>query len=183
MPTVEFSPQCLYYTALTMHCMKGYGMPSDNSAASTVATPTLVTQSSYGVYCRINIYKGTRPTTRPSDASIYNVDKLIQFEAGDKDAGNNDFSTASGSSVTLSGTTVTAQIISVFKAATASGTATWFALVSSNSTFTSVYHWTTGTVGVVGSGADLIISNTNIVSGEQYKIANLTLALSSVFNY
>lgn len=53
-------------------------------------------------------------------------------------------------------------------AATASGTATWFMLgAQKNSSYYGVLQ--TGTLDVIGSGADLEIGNTSIVSGTVYK--------------
>jgi hypothetical protein len=57
-------------------------------------------------------------------------------------------------------------------AAGASGLATWFWLWSMASTAyaATVNQSTIGTVGMPGSGADLIIPDTNIVAGLQYRV-------------
>lgn len=65
--------------------------------------------------------------------------------------------------------------------AVASGTATWFwGIVYSGSTIFQQYF---GTVGALGSGADLEISSTSIVSGNPYRINNLRWQMPSTFTY
>lgn len=67
--------------------------------------------------------------------------------------------------------------------AEASGTATWFWLLVTGSTEdpTHVMQQMIGTVGSLGSGADLEIPNISIVSGEPYRILNLRLQFPSIW--
>lgn len=71
-----------------------------------------------------------------------------------------------------------AQLSTVLVAAVATGTTTWFWLLtalSSNSgalNGTAVHHMT-GTVGVVGSGADMTLISTSISSGQFIRLLNL----------
>lgn len=71
--------------------------------------------------------------------------------------------------------------------ASASGTATWFwapqGSVAGNYYDTTQYNRFWGTVGLQGSGADLEISDTNIVSGKVYKIINLRLGIPQSYTY
>tara|TARA_R110002074_G_scaffold301280_1_gene472668 strand:+ start:830 stop:1264 length:435 start_codon:yes stop_codon:yes gene_type:complete len=59
--------------------------------------------------------------------------------------------------------------------ANASGTASWFSL----STAFDINPYAYGTVGTDGSGADLMIGNTAIVSGETYFVNGLRLKFSN----
>jgi hypothetical protein len=66
--------------------------------------------------------------------------------------------------------------------AVASGTATWFwglaFLTNAN-----IYQQFIGTIGTLGSGSDLEISNTSIVGGNQYRINNLRWQLPTSYTY
>ena len=82
-------------------------------------------------------------------------------------------------------------ISTLYRAATASGTATWLwwvvvpLLASGSATNDAggLYHQIIGTVGLPLSGADLEIPTTNIVSGEQYRIMNLRIQFPTTWNY
>lgn len=71
--------------------------------------------------------------------------------------------------------------------ASASGTATWFwgfqncPLTNGDTTPQPNRFW--GTVGLQGSGADLEISDVNIVSGNVYKIINLRIGIPQSYTY
>jgi hypothetical protein len=68
--------------------------------------------------------------------------------------------------------------------AVASGTATWFwglAFIANASA--GIYQQFIGTIGTLGSGSDLEISNTSIVSGNQYRINNLRWQLPTSYTY
>ena len=69
--------------------------------------------------------------------------------------------------------------------ATASGAATWFWLVScplvSASSAATIQQQIIGTVGLSGSGADLTLTDTNIVSGNTYRITSLVVQLSNTY--
>ena len=179
MPTVEFSadifPSVMGYT----YGLAGTGSLFNGQTGPVLYTPLLKNSPADQVNMFIAIYKGTKPTTRPSSATVYDSDRLMYF------VGGTDFSTSLGpSSLSFSGTTHTCQIITQFvNAQDQSGTATWFALLCRDSSSFGTKHWVTGTVGTSGSGADLIMSNTTITVGQPYKIANLTLTQSSIFTY
>lgn len=79
--------------------------------------------------------------------------------------------------------TVNPAIIStIYKPATASGTATWFCW-RTGSPNNGIIHSIYGTVGLDGSGADLIMPDTNIVIDEVYRIMNLQLRFPSSWTY
>ena len=175
MPTIEFSS-----VAMSKQMEIMYSVPnlSTTSMPGTTAFRTPLCWESL-VQTRIFALRGTRPTTRPTDLSTISPDILVIW------SGTTHWNGDTGP-VTMSmvGTTHTIQITSTLTTAQLSGTATWFALVNHNTSAPNlVYGWVTGSVGLPGSGADLIIANTNIVSGQSYKIANLTLTQTSVFTY
>jgi hypothetical protein len=74
-----------------------------------------------------------------------------------------------------------------FVAASSSGTASWFYLKTHPYSGTAISatqnHGIIGTVGVIGSGADLEIAATNIVSGNQYRIVNFKMAFPYYLDY
>ena len=79
---------------------------------------------------------------------------------------------------------------SPYMSATASGAATWFAMYSiavgygTASSETARPYWLfVGTVGPAGSGADLILTDNTIVSGNQYKVGAITLSLPNEVNF
>ena len=70
-----------------------------------------------------------------------------------------------------------------FVSASASGTATWFWSQSRNNSANTINHQFIGTVGLIGSGADLEMSDTNIVSGNPYKVNNLKIQFPLSWTY
>lgn len=135
---------------------------------------------------QICIMKGTVPTDFTSliNPNSRLSDILIRY-------------TVSYSGVPTMGDFVTSQfnvnpcnISTQYRAATASGTATWvwWFVVPTSGGGTAVdtlglYHQIIGTVGLPLSGADLEIPTTNIVSGEQYRIMNLRVQFPTTWNY
>jgi hypothetical protein len=89
------------------------------------------------------------------------------------------------------GAEATATFTSNFAAAIASGTASWFRMWTSQQTTPTGSEGMTankrgqliGTIGTGGSGADLILPATNIVSGKSYKIDGLKLQLATDYTY
>jgi hypothetical protein len=132
----------------------------------------------------IRIYSGTRQSAWMGNTISVDSNRLVQWIYEDYT------STTGPVTYTVTGTsplTTTTQIITGLRAATASGTASWFLLGcvtgSAGAPGTTLFQQITGTVGVPGSGADLIMDTTTIVSGELYKVADLRLTFSSVFTY
>lgn len=86
----------------------------------------------------------------------------------------------------LSDVTQPITINTAYKAAQLTGTAQSFIIVSgfwaTAPSFTPV-NFITGTVGVTGSGADLEISDVNIVSGTDYRIVDLKLKFPQYWDY
>ena len=121
----------------------------------------------------IYIMKGTVPTDFSTLTSLSgrSSDILMYFNAmtdfGAPSFTNNKFS-----------------LSTPLKAATASGTATWFwsACAGSGSTSaTTITQQFFGTVGLAGSGADLTIDDTAIISGNNYRISSLVIEIPSTY--
>lgn len=121
----------------------------------------------------INIYKGTVPVdfSTLTSATSRSADILISI------------ATASTTNfyLTYQITSNPAVINSAYVLASSSGTATWFRWYTALSS--NVIHQIIGTVGATGSGADLEIPNTSIVSGQPYRIQNLRLQFPSSWTY
>lgn len=111
----------------------------------------------------------------PSDLSSLSTitarssDQLITFGSA---------STTDGTFVsTCNVSTNPAVINSLYRAATATGTATWFRWLVYNASYSTIYHQAIGTVGLSGSGADLELPSTNIVNGQLYRILNFRIQI------
>lgn len=92
-----------------------------------------------------------------------------------------------GSEVTTFTPGATTTCTTTYKAAIATGTASWFAYVWYNATPPatggSLQQRIIGTVGTIGSGEDLEMVTTSIVSGSQYRVYNLRITLPSTYTY
>lgn len=171
MAIMEFS-QNLMNGAVSAMFGPGFSQAETVAAAMTFFPYALL--SSYpNTVCGIHIMKGTPPTdfTGLTSFSVRSADRLVSFLATDTFAGsgysNNKFT-----------------LITTNKAAVASGTATWFWAVGTASMGTStstIWQQFIGNVGVTGSGADLEISSTDIVTGDIYRATALTIILPSTF--
>lgn len=185
MPVVEISAGA--WTNFANRITNFTGVSPVSGAAISTAYKGLPILTSNGVSATsvIRIYSGARQSTWMTTTTGADAGLLVQFVS------TIDYSSVVGPvTSTVTGTsplTTTTQIITGLKAATATGTASWFLLGSVNNPSsipgTTLYQQITGTVGVPGSGADLIMDTTTVVSGELYKVADLTLTFSSVFTY
>lgn len=75
-----------------------------------------------------------------------------------------------------------------YTAASASGKATWFCLVTQPATNVvtagaAAYHAIIGTIGKNGSGSDVEIANDDVVAGKLYRLTGLKLSLPTSFEY
>jgi hypothetical protein len=123
------------------------------------------------------IYKGT-PETFPSftDRASRASDVLITFSLPGNDEAyqnlgysNNTLNLILGRNATLT-------------AATASGTATWFLLCRAGTTSLTDKGAMIGNVGALGSGADLVIANTDIQSGVEYNCSGINLRIPQIWD-
>lgn len=135
--------------------------------------------ASYQTTGTINVYQGTVPSDL-STLTAYNsrsADVLVIFNC-----------TSPGLYTSTINVSVNPAFISTaYTNATATGTATWFRWYTYNSSQDSpqfqIMHQIIGTVGATGSGADLEISSTSIVSGRAYRIQTLRIQFPSSFTY
>jgi hypothetical protein len=92
-----------------------------------------------------------------------------------------------GGNVTTFSRASTTTVTTAYKAAIATGTATWFSWCWYNatppSTGGSLQNRIIGTVGATGSGADLEMPTTSIVSGQQFRVYNLRITIPSSYTY
>lgn len=178
MATVEFSPAMATNTYGNAFAYQG-GSPGggpgqfgpNNSYYGSALLKSGGSSSSV-----INICKGTRPTTFQTSYSAFSPDILMQFTA------NNDYNSVQGPvTAGITGTTFWTNVTSRLVTATQTGVATYFALLTSDGT--TVWQQVTGTVGAIGSGADLEISSTSITSGSQYRISQLRFEMPLILTY
>ena len=129
----------------------------------------------YGSPGAIKIMKGVVPAgfSELTDINSRNADLLISFTTP----------TFSGLAITNCNPN---QLSFYPQIASASGAATWFWMstgIHSGSCNTTQYNRLWGTVGLQSSGADLEISDTNIVAGNVYKVLNLRIGLPQSYTY
>lgn len=139
----------------------------------------------------VNIMKGTPPVNIEDmqKYSDYADDILISYDM--TNAGAAFVPTQPLQNVTITEAanyTDTIKIGTVYKAAIASGEATWVWICNREATGATIYtdrlyHNVIGTVGNMSSGADLVIPNVNIVSGKLYRIVDLKMQLPLTFTY
>ena len=177
MATVEFSPvmastaygNAFAYAGGSPGGGPGFGGPQNNYFGAGLL-------KSGGAANVINICKGTRPTTFQTSYSAFSPDILMQFTA------LNDYNVSEGPvTAGITGTTFWTNVTSRLVTATQTGVATYFALLTSDGT--TVWQQVTGTVGAIGSGADLEISSTSITSGSQYRISQLRFVMPLILTY
>lgn len=81
---------------------------------------------------------------------------------------------------------LTPSVITEYQTATGSGTATWFMFMTraySDTGTTAPIHRVVGSIGLEGSGADLIMNNTTITAGDSVRVSNLQLSLAGPWTY
>jgi len=122
----------------------------------------------------LKIYKGVMPDREVMWASKleYDADLLLHWER-------------SGTPVnrTFPNDTTVEFTVTVPRVATQSGAATWFAFLIAGNTTNTVKWFGLGTIGAPGSGADLTIPSTSIISGSAYTFSGLRLVFPSVYEY
>jgi hypothetical protein len=113
--------------------------------------------------------KGTIPinfTTLTNGVTSRASDILVDFNTN-----------GSGSSTMFNGCTNANGLFTLntgLLTASASGTAEWFWWISySTSAPTTIFNQVFGTVGTIGSGADIEIPNVNIIAGNPYRISGV----------
>lgn len=153
-----------------------YGMASGNgllSHAEIYSSLHVMTQT------QLFIMKGVKPIdftglTKYEDRS---ADVLAQFSVNQ----SHFVMTKSGNVATISTT---------YNNASSSGLATWFWLITRQWNYYTGYyantlliHQTMGTIGLPGTSSDLELQDTNIVSGQPYRILNLGLRFPTSWTF
>jgi hypothetical protein len=169
---MEFSSALMDTTIYYLFDPNGTYTVSGSNAASPFfcGIPNAATSTCTG----INIMQGTPPTdfTALTSFSVRASDRLMFFDALTSGVFVGSYNNSRWN------------LNTPLVAATATGTATWFwGLITPNGgTNSSVINQQfIGTVGLEGSGADLTISSTSIVSGSTYRISSLIVSLPSTY--
>ena len=162
----------------------GYNFNSSTTAIAAYAGLLCTGQGSSNTSTgQLRLMSGTMPGS-PNIANVNAVSSqvLCTFNAGG--------GIATGDFVTSQVTVNPAILSTQYVAATGSGTATWFWIATipnqSNGNYnpaSTPLHQIIGTVGLSGSGADLIMANTTVAAGSTYRIINLQLQLPTTWNF
>jgi hypothetical protein len=163
MATVRISQSATHYTI-----EDGLSWSKHIVGGNFPVGPAVLSGSSTSGAATLLIYKGT-PETFPSftDRATRASDVLITFTLGANTASFTQLGTVGQFSRWIIGKQLTQT------SAAASGLASWFLLCRSGTTSLTDKGALLGTVGLVGSGADLEVASTNIVSGQYYTSAGL----------
>lgn len=161
MATIKFKNELLSSNTWSVLC-RSTGPLTTSSTFSTFTVGTTVTTASANSAV-MTLYQGTRPAdfTGLTNVSTYESDALITFDCSEAIA---DLSTTTNIEFQIGRSLTNATT------ATASGIATWFILRRNDGTGDLVNLGAImGDVGVTGSGADLVMDSTTIVSGNPYR--------------
>ena len=171
MPRIEFSQGIVSNTSAALTRI-GVG--------SSMAEASLFSAGGSANYPlgRICIMKGTMPTDT-SSLTTYparSADILVTFDGAN---GGVQAGVTSLNNVTT--------VALPYTNATASGQATWFWwLVKGGTTVSSgdaIYHSIIGSIGTLGSGADLEVNDVNVVQGSPYRITNLRITWPTTLDW
>lgn len=166
MPTVEFSPTQL--DNMIRNSGSGHGIWGNTTTSNTPNGSHFG-----GANTRLALFSGTIPD-QPRLMTPANFSSTLIFWNPNTE------------NTTLT-TTNPLVLTTTYKQAIATGTATWFSLafytVTPPATNGVIYNRIIGTVGTIGSGADLEINDVNIVTGRFYRVFNFRLGLPSSYTY
>lgn len=168
MPTVEFSPDQVNYIIKTAYGGLSSGIWGTNG------TFNFPYNSKFGSNtARLILFPGTIPA-QPRLMTVAMIASTLVWWSPYSD---------NTSATYTNPFTVT----TTYKAAIATGVATWFAYCTYDyappSTSGTLVQRIIGTVGTIGSGADLEMNTTSIVTGSQYRVYNFRIALPSTYTY
>lgn len=126
----------------------------------------------YTPEAKILLMKGTVPAsvTELTTTSSRSTDILATFNA------------TSGHFSPSIQTANPATINTLYVSATAAGTVTWFKWLVADQ-YGTIYHQIVGTVGALGSGADLEMVSTTLAVGDQTRISNFRIAFPTSWTY
>lgn len=193
MPTFDFS-----YKAMDpiMNSFTTAVQPANLSSSTTANSPTVglfpfATTTSSSMFGRLALFKGAVPTDLsalyPTTTGVISTNMLLLFNHLKEGSGSvspfakftsNPNSTDAYDKLVKNFLTIEFPYV----AASASGSATWFAIYVSNAA-NQTFHTITGSVGAIGSGADLEIPYTNIIQGAQYRLAPFSIQFPTKIAY
>jgi len=132
----------------------------------------------------IILYSGTPVSaTNYVNDGTYSAQQLAEWTCGDFDDTND---VRLDSNVRLNANTddpatffVREDSLTLTKTAVGTGTATWFAVVSTGKTQGSRRAMITGTVSVIDGGGDMILSTTNVVTGNPVSLVDFEFSVSN----
>lgn len=165
-----------------------FGQNAAPALAQPYARPLIDTPDANRSITQLMIMKGAVPADFSTlvDFTSRSADALITFST--KANGQNNFDIIPNDGTTAYPYGLDTMISTNYVAATAAGVATWFWMVSRQSTSSSVftnvlYHQVFGTVGLPGSGADLEIASLETKVGKLYKVSGLRLSIPTTYTY
>lgn len=141
---------------------------------------------------QVYIMSGTRPDVNTiTDYAVLQSDVLLIYSTLMGGAGtpaayaSNMFTLSSPAASTVAPPGNVLSFTSSHVAAIKTGVATWFMIASRNPgvTDSTLVNVVTGSVGIPGSGADLIIPSTSVVEANLYKLVNFSVTLPSTITY
>lgn len=188
MPTIEMSPGMASGISERMLTLGDIAAVYSNIAGSGLLVAGSVGMGTNGMCSYLYLMKGAVPTDFPATVGDRFADVLCAF-AVNADSG------ANGGHFSITNQSVNPCIITTrYVAATQTGEATWFWLLSVRADDSGVAYapprlnvapaqQIIGTVGETGSGADLIIGDTNLTQGKEYRILNLRLQFPTSWTY
>lgn len=169
--------------------MLGDQSSSGQNDARAVALAGLLTSSYWGFGTGgsvgyLYLMQGAVPVSFPATLSDRAADILVGF------ASYTSAVPSGGNFITTNQSVNPAVISTEYKAASASGTCTWFWWVVNTASSGGVPNTSLpptqqiiGTVGATGSGSDLEIPSVTITAGEQYRVLNLRLQFPTSWTY
>lgn len=181
MPIIEFGPGLTNNFNREVWRGNTSGLQNVTTASLIPILPYYFQRNSNTTTSTIRIYKGAVPTTT-TELTAYTTrdsDVLISFSSSGT-TGVTNTSVDPNSNFQNNPIIITTTFVS----ASASGTATWFRIATdprATTPLVNVYN-IIGTIGGPGSGADLQMNSTSIVSGNYYRVNNLRIQLPYTFN-
>lgn len=187
MPTIEMSSGFSAGLPARIIRLGESGSGMNNSAISGLLSNSGTVSSVSNANGYIFLMSNTVPVSFPTNYSARSADVLVRF------AVNSVNTNTGGNFQTSNQTTNPATISTEYVTASGTGVCTWFWWLSvppassginqAPSASIAPFQQIIGTVGILGSGADLEIPTVNITAGEQYRIRNLRLQFPVTWAY
>ena len=158
-------------------------IPGTSTSTTAANAPLLSSANNGTAQTQIILMKGAVPTSLDGlttfAASGRSSDMLVRFMGGNTNFGGS------------TGVANPCFLTTAYVTAIASGTATWFwwsaenlnGQASPGNGSGALIHQIIGTVGLTGSGAELEMEDTNIVSGQQYRMVGVQMRLPDYWSY